>query len=137
MANVLGVQRTKAETPIPANIIARGIFGGCDVMTDYYEASATTAAIEMGKDLIAGDVVHAVILSCDALGSETVDIGDSDDATRYASALSVASAASLLGDECDGVGYTIGTNDGDETILVTPSGAITGTIKLTVLYSRS
>lgn len=146
MADVYGVQATKTLTPTGANIVSSGLLGGrVRCMIDTYEAAAVGAGstIQMGQALPVGATVISVMLAFDALGSATIAVGDADDADRYLTAISVASAGcvgTVEDDNVDGIGYTIlGTGEvagGDDTIilLTTASAAITGTVKLIVFY---
>lgn len=146
MADYYGVQATKTLTPTGANIVASGLLGGrVRVMVDTYEAAAEAAGstIQMGQALPVGATVLGVWLAFDALGGATIAVGDADDADRYLTATSVASAGcvgTVEDDNVDGIAYTIlGTGtvaSGDDTkiLLTTATDAITGTVKLIVFY---
>jgi len=140
MSELYGVNYTKYNSGFPADIIARGQGGGIlQCISDTYEASSTTAedTVAIGHDLNAGDVVLFYILSSDDCGNDNaIDIGDSNDPNRYADGIDNESAVS--GNKAifvDGMGYVIGTNSGDETILLTlTDNAHTGTIKISIFY---
>ena len=144
MTTLYGVNYTKYNTgPTEANVQARGMVSGdVSYMRDTYEASSTTAAdvIYVGHPLNAGDRIIGFILSTDDLGtSVTMDIGTSYNDDEFASAVDVQAAA-VSGNTAiivDGVDYVIGTAAGDDIIMLTlNTAAATGTIKITVLYSR-
>jgi len=140
MASVKGVNATKAADPQAANILDPGLLGGkVRVMIDKYEAAALALGsdITVGKALPSGASVIGVQISTDALGAGvTVEVGDSDTSDRYIAAVDCTGATttvSTLG--ADALGYVIGTNSGDDTILITTGvGAATGTISIVVLY---
>ena len=145
MSDVLGVNKTKIDTPTPANRLKPGEYDGrVKVMTDLFEALALVqgSTIKMGGKIPKGAIVLAVLLTCDALGvSSTLDIGDAEDDDRYFSAHD--SSAALInepGDEVDGVNYEVDETDADNLdsqIVITTAGAsITGTIKLAILYAH-
>lgn len=144
MANY-GVSYTKYLTgPTEANISARGsVSGPLQFMRDTYEASAlaATEVIYMGHKLQAGDRIQGFMLFCDDLSAEsaTLDIGTLADDDEFASAIDV-NAAALSGNTSmivDGNDYVVGTTTNDDIIMITVNtNAITGTIKLVVLYSR-
>lgn len=143
MASVNGVNRAKAIDPSSDNVLDRGVLGGkLRVMYDYYEAAstATGTTIKVGQDLNDGDRIIDIWLMTDALGNGvTLAVGDSDTAGRYISATACNTANQRLDlDTIAGLNYEIGTNDGDNTILITLAGTAsgTGTIKIVVLYSR-
>jgi len=108
------------------------------VFSDTYELNSTvsTTTLHMAT-LPDGAVVHEVFLAFDDLGTGTVHVGDSHDPDRYKASVDVGAAAgSNAGVRVDGLGYVIGTNDGDNEILVTcATGTLTGTIKLAVFYA--
>lgn len=143
MATVYGVNKTKVRTgPTPDNICDPGeLAGKVRVMTDTYEAAGVVAAstIHMGDTLPNGARILDVIITFDALGSATVEVGDSTDTDRYIDATSTASAGTVSmveDDNVDGLLYEIGTNSGDgDIIITTASAAITGTIRLVVFYT--
>ena len=144
MATLYGVNYTKYNTgPTETNIQARGMVSGdVSYMRDTYEASATSAGdvVYIGHPLNAGDRIIGFILSTDDLGtSVTMDIGTLYNDDEFASAIDVQAAA-VSGNTAiivDGVDYVIGTSTNDNIIMLTlNTAAATGTIKITVLYSR-
>jgi len=147
MANVNGTYYAKQADPSSDNILDRGVLRGkVRVMFDTYEFASTVAGttVNIGKDLKAGDRILDVWLIADAMGDAGVsfEVGDSDDADRYISA-TAQNTGNLRTDldKIDGFNYEIGTNDGDETILVTTSSTsgnhlATGTLKVAVLYTE-
>ena len=111
---------------------------------DTYECSSTAATktIAIGAPLQAGDVVLAVFIASDDLGtSPTVSVGDAASPTRYVSALDINSAAkSNFSCLVDGCGYIIGTSTStdDTQILATiNTDSATGTIKFIIMYGRN
>jgi len=143
MASVNGTNYAKTADPTSSNILDRGVVGGnVKVMHDTYDAASLAAdsTIKIGKDLQDGVRILDVWIVADALGSSvTLAAGDSETSERYISATSANSADLRLDlDTIAGFNYEIGTNDGDNTILVTLAGAAgTGTIKVGVLYTES
>jgi hypothetical protein len=147
MASVNGVNYAKTADPTSSNILDRAVVGGnVKVMFDTYEAAslASGTTIKVGKDLQDGVRILDVWVITDDMGVAgcTISVGDSDTADRYISATSVGSASRFDLDTIGGFGYEIGTNDGDNTILLTTgttstTGLQTGTIKVAVLYSES
>jgi len=147
MATVKGVNRTKQDNPGGANVIAQGYNKAkLGVIYDEYEAAALAAAsiIQLGDKLPAGAVIVDILIATDDLAGSTatLDIGDSHDADRYATALDVHTTAggnrySLMNDgNIDGIGYKIGTNTGDDQLqAVVNTNAITGTIKVFIVYA--
>ena len=137
--NVKGVNYTKYDAE-QGNWVEQGkIFSDLKVCSDTYEASAVDAnsTIKMAN-LPNGAVIHGMTLAFDDLGTGcTLSVGDSTTANRYFSAVDVASAAGATSAILvDGLGYVIGTNAGDNDIIITTAGAaITGTVKLTVFYA--
>jgi hypothetical protein len=144
MATVNGVNYTKYLAN-EGNWIDQGkVKDFIHVDSDTYEASALAqgSTIAMGTQLPAGAIIHGITLAFDDLGTGvTIDVGDSNDADRYKDGVDVSTAAgSDTGVLVDGLGYVIGTNTGDNIILVTIVGATgvtaTGTIKLTTFYTN-
>ena len=141
MATQNGTNYAKSINPSLSNRNAPGSIGGrIRSLTDDFTFAGESAGeiINIGKDLQAGAIIHAVRIVNVALGgSVTLDVGDSDDPNRYVSAYdangSVFSDTILIG----GFLYVIGTNSGDDTIIVTTAGgASTGQIKVYILYSE-
>jgi hypothetical protein len=141
MATQNGTNYAKSANPSQSNRNDPGAVGGrVRSLTDNFTFAGEAAGevIRIGKDLVDGAIIHKVIIDNAALGAGvTLDVGDSDTAGRYVSAYdangNTHSEVTLIG----GVHYVIGTNDGDNTILVTTGvAAATGQIKVTILYSE-
>lgn len=137
MAQVLGANVTIAQSRSDSKISDGLIQTKQRVWTDSYEAAALAAGTIVIADLPTGAKVQEIEVYHDALGATTLAIGDSDTADRYLAAASVAAAGKLSSDKVDGFNYVVGTNDGDNEILLTNAGAITGTIKTVVKYTLS
>lgn len=140
MADVYGVNTTKVNAGTQnGNWVDQGLIkSSLKIMTDVYEAAALAAGQTIGiANLPAGAVVHGIIVENDALGAATIDVGDSDNPDRYVDGLDVSAAGSAFGILPDGAQYVIGTNTGDTEIIVTVlDAAITGTLKVSVLYTN-
>jgi len=142
MATVKGINRTLADTPTSDNVLAPGTFGGrVRVMYDTYEAAALPAAdlIEIGGTLKAGAIIVGIRVFFDDLGvGTTLDVGDTDTATRYDTAIDTATAAGdVWCDNIGGQGYVVGTNSGDtQVVLRNNAAAATGTIKVAIYYTE-
>lgn len=141
MSEVIGVNATIIASLTPATILDAGDCAGkVRVFQDTYEASALASGstITMGPTLPAGAKIVNVIVSSDNLGNNTtLAVGDSDDTDRYITATDHGAAVATTALKAvDGLGYEIGTNDGDDQILITTAaGAGTGTITLVVFYT--
>ena len=148
MTTLYGVNYTKYNTgPTEANIQPRGaVSGKLSYIRDTYEASATTAGdvVYIGHPLNAGDRIVGFIVSCDdntGGSSATLNIGDASTggASRYADGIDIDSAA-ISGNKgilVNGMDYVIGTADDDNIIQLTLDDDVyTGTIKITILYTR-
>lgn len=141
MAAVKGVNRTKADTGYPADILDPGLGDGrIRCIVDSYEASALASGstIDMGTKIPVGARVLGYVMLNDALGaSSTISAGDGASAARYGSARSTASAGRQVEDAVDGQGYKMTGVGGDDQFRLTTGGAsITGTINLVVYYTR-
>ena len=78
----------------------------------------------MGPILPQGALIRNVEIICGALGgSTTLAAGDSNSASRYIAAASTASATRLQCSLVAGINYVIGTNSGDNQIVLTTGGA--------------
>ncbi len=109
-------------------------------------AAVANDTVRIGKDLQDGAIIHDIIIDNVALGAGSIlDIGDSDTADRYINGYDSNANTSNRGGstpvtgrfQLGGVHYVIGTNAGDNTILVTlliAAGA--GQLNITVLYSE-
>lgn len=141
MATQNGVNYAKSVNPSNSNRNDPGKVGGrVRSLTDRFTFAGEAAGevIRIGKELVAGAVIHGVIIDNAALGAAvTLSIGDSNAAGRYVSGYdaqgNTRSDVTLNG----GVHYVIGTNSGDSIIRVTTAGAAaTGLLKVTILYSE-
>jgi len=140
MAEVNGVNVTKYDagtsdtTWIDQGLIKSSI----KIWSDVYEAVAVNIADTIVMAVLpAGAVIHDILLQQDALGAATVSIGDANTAGLYAAGVDVSTTLATSGLLPDGAQYVIGTNADDERILLTVAGAaITGTIKMAVLYTN-
>lgn len=144
MATVKGVNRTKLDTPNSSNLIGAGENkAGVYMIKDTYEAAALAAddVIQVGDVLPNGAMVTRIDVIHDDLGTgTTLDVGDSTDPDRYidgADTATAAAVASFPNATCiGGVGYKVGTNDGDDQIQLTNLGAAaTGTIEVFIYYA--
>jgi len=140
MSAVSGVNQTIIDAGGLSDQLARGLIDGrVKVCLDSYEASTLVSGstIKLFGALPAGAKIVEMIIDFDALGSATIDVGDSNDADRYISADSVSSAGISHIENINGRGYVIGTTAGDNQILITTgSASISGTIKAAVLYTQ-
>jgi len=107
------------------------------VWTDTIETAALAAGTIVIADLPVGAKVQSVEVLHDDLGAITLSGGDSTDAARYFAAVSANDVVAIRSGLVDGFNYVIGTNTGDNLILLTNSGAATGTIKTAVKYTLS
>lgn len=142
MATVYGVNATKVLTPTAANRVDSGeMTGRLRIMYDSYEGAAADigTVIYIGDLLPLGARVYGIYYSCDALSSVTIDVGDLEDDNRYVNDLSVTSATSGYSCLVDGFGYQVDettASTSDRQIIVTTAGAaMTGTLKIGVVYS--
>jgi hypothetical protein len=151
MAQVKGVNRTKADTPSSDNILAPGTLGGrVRVMQDSYTfaSEAVNDTILLFQDLKAGaTILDIVIDSVVTTAATTIDIGDSDTADRYINGYNIQANTTSRGAElaangqfqgATGSQYVIGTNSGDNQIIATVLSAIPadGSITVTLYYTE-
>jgi hypothetical protein len=141
MAAVKGVNRTKWDSPTPANVGKQGeAYAQVVQVYDTYTAAslATASTIAVGPKLPKGARVRNIFVKAAALGtSTTLKVGDSATSDRYltAYATSSATAKSLLVDGViGGIDYVVGTNSGDDQILLTNAATLTGAIKVVIEY---
>ncbi len=110
-------------------------------IVDSYEAAAleSGSVITVGSLLPAGARIKEIRLHTDNLqNNTTLSVGDSNSAARYISATDHG-AAELVSriDKIAGRDYVIGTNTGDNQILITTgAGEATGTIKIEIEYTK-
>ena len=103
-----------------------------------YEADAAAAADVINLFKLPDNVViQDIKLYFDALGTGvTLDAGDSVNAARYLDGISAAAAGASGAISIDGLGYRVGSAEGDDLITLTIGGAAaTGTIKAVCVYS--
>lgn len=148
MATYKGVNRTLKDTPNIASRMAPGLFDGrVKIMYDSYEADGgetTPDIIEMGPKLPIGAKIIDVILDTDALGGNaTLQVGDYETPAHFISATDHGAAALISRmDTIAGRMYEIdettpGATTTDRQIIITVgTSAITGDIKLIVLYTH-
>lgn len=144
MATVKGVNRTLFDTPDINNRAAKGIFDArVKSIVDTYTAAALAlgSTIQMGGLIPAGARIKEIILHTANLGNSTeLSVGDSNDVDRYIVATDHGSAALITRitiAQIAGRDYVIGTNTGDNQILITTSvGEATGLIKMEIIYTQ-
>jgi hypothetical protein len=143
MADVNGVNRTKWDNPTPANVGKQGeAFAQAVVVYDKYTAAALAAAktIAVGPKLPKGARIRDIQVKAAALGTSTsLKVGDSHDDDRYITnyATNGATAKSLFVDGVIGMNdYVVGTNDGDDQILIKTgaAGTYTGAIHVVISF---
>jgi hypothetical protein len=150
MAQVKGINRTKADSPSSDNILAGGTLGGrVRVMQDSYTfaSEAVNDTILLFQDLKAGaTILDVVIDNVVTTNAVILDIGDSDTADRYINGYTPQSVTSSRGAETAATGqlqiggsqYVVGTNDGDNQVIITVLVAIPtdGSIKVSLYYTE-
>jgi hypothetical protein len=97
----------------------------------------TGSTILMGPILPQGALIRDVKIVYTANASATLSVGDSASATRYQNATSINAAGATSTTSTTGTNYEIGTNSGDNQILLTVGGATlqTGaTIQVLITY---
>jgi hypothetical protein len=143
MAAVKGVNRTLIDAGGESKLL-RGLVDGrvkCNV--DTYVPLGTEAAgstIKVGSDLPAGaNIVGVQISNLAQDAAVTLAVGDSNDPDRYILAYA---ADSILGNNTIrqiGLGYVVGTNTGDDEVLITTAGATLGisdAISIVIFYTQ-
>ncbi len=141
MATLKADNRTKADSPSSDNILSGGTLGGrVRVLTDTITlaAAAINDIIEIGQDLKAGAIILGIDLQWAALGAATtLDVGDGDDDARYIAAEATNAAGRQNQILLAGLHYKVGTNDGDDGIILTLEGGVgTGQVNVTVYYTE-
>lgn len=141
MSAVKGVYRTLMDTPTPTNRLDAGLFDGrVKASHDYYEAStlAIGSTIDIGGTLPTNCYVIGILLTWDALGAATIDVGDDESAARYINDQDVSTAGGVFVPLVDGHGYKVDmttSSTPDNQVVITTAGAtISGTIKATIFY---
>lgn len=138
MASVKGANFTNITATPVVKADSSEWHGNIRVQYDSYEASSLASGSDISvARLPKGAKVYDVIVHFDALGtSSTVSVGDADDADRFITATSTASAGQMSMSQegaIAGFGYEA---PAETDILLTTGGAtITGTIKVAVMYS--
>jgi hypothetical protein len=90
------------------------------------------STITMGPILPQGALIRDVQIVYGALGgSTTLSVGDTNSATRYQNATVTSSAGKTGTSVVAGINYAVGTNSGDNQIVLTTGGA-TLTVGLTI-----
>ena len=142
MAAVKGVNKTLVDAGGLQSAMLRGQNDARRKSTvDSYEAAVLVLAstIQVGSTLPKGARIKEIILHADALGgSVTLAVGDSVTADRYitATAMNTANKVTKL-TQIAGRDYVIGTNTGDNQIVITTAGAsASGTIKIEIQYTQ-
>jgi len=137
MASVKGVNFTNLTADPIVKIEAGEHFGNLRVQFDSYEASSLASGSDISvARLPKGAKVYEIIIHHDALGaSSTIKVGDSSDDDRYIAATSTATAGKLVMSE-DGAIDGFGFEQTAETdvVLTTGGAAISGTIKVAIIY---
>jgi hypothetical protein len=141
MADVYGVNTTKVNAGTSQdNWVDQGLIkSSLKIMSETYTAAALAAGQTIGvANLPDGAVVHGGIIYFGALGAGvTLQAGDANTVGLYSSAIVCTAAGSALFDIEAGSGYVIGSNAGDnEIILTTGVGAATGEIKVVIFYTN-
>lgn len=126
MSNYKGTVATAVNTGGVANAVLQGFIDAREkIHLDSYTIAGTELAastINIGANLPAGAKVLSIVLSVDnAQTSATFSVGDSNSATRYKSATTDLQTAGRY--TYDGKQYVVGTNSGDNQILLTTGGA--------------
>jgi hypothetical protein len=138
MASVKGVNFTNITATPVVKTDSGEAYGKLRVTFDTYEASSLASGSDISvARLPKGAKVYEVIVHHDALGaSSTIKVGDSSDDDRYIAATSTASAGKLVMSE-DGAIDGFGFEQTAETdvILTTGGAAISGTIKVGIIYA--
>lgn len=137
---VKGVNRTKMDTPTPANRLTPGEFDGrVKVMIDSYAANALAqgSTIDVGGLLPIGAKVLEVVLMADALGgSVTLAVGDSTTAARYILATAMNTGNKVVRiNAIDGRGYTV-TSTTRQVVITTAGAVATGDIKVEIYFTN-
>jgi hypothetical protein len=151
MAQVKADNRTNADTPTSDNILRGGTLGGrVRVMQDSYTfaSEAVNDTILLFQDLKAGATILDLVIDSTAVtNAVTLDIGDSDTADRYINGYNAQAnttsrgATTAAGGQFQGATgsqYVVGTNTGDEQVIITVLSAIPtdGSITVTLYYTE-
>lgn len=147
VGTLYGVVATAALTGGVDNWQDKGkIDGRVKIMSDAYTTTGAnedaTSTIAMGFTLPQGARIIDVIVSLSKAltSSVTLDVGDSNDPNRYIDSLACSAAVVKHADLEPGIDYVVGTNDGDDQLLITiadANNAVTAAvIKAMVLYTQ-
>jgi hypothetical protein len=135
------VNKTKFDNGgIGENSQDRGeLQAGCLEQYDSFVTVAADATSTLSlRDLPEGAKIRGIEVTYGALGtSVTIDIGDSDSVNRYMDAAALVDAGGVSRNMLPaGVNYIIGTNDGDEVMIITFNVAVIAdeAIKVRILY---
>jgi hypothetical protein len=136
MSAVKGVYKTKYDAGASGdNVILEGVNGTVQCREDKYVASslADASTIKVCADLPAGARIKRIEVTTPAFGTgRTLKIGTACNDDEFAGATSVATASFL---NVSGSNYVIGTNAGDDEIMLTNAGTLTGTLYVNVYYT--
>jgi len=139
--NVRGRINTLVNTGGQSTILQGFIDGRVKSMVDDYTADATEDAgstIKVGGTLPTGAKIVGVQISNTAqAASVTLAVGDSDDPDRYITAYAADSVRFNNDLNDTGNGYVVGTNSGDNQVLITTAGATltaSDVIKVVIFY---
>lgn len=142
MAAVLGVNRTLITAGGESQILSGQVDARVKCMVDTYVPLGTETAgstIAMGGLIPTGArIIDVKIINAAQTASLTLSAGDSNSAARYTAAHAADTILVSTAIKAAGFNYVIGTNSGDNQILITTAGAtltITAPIKLYVLYT--
>jgi len=139
MADYYGVNYTKFNTPTPANKVNGSEYGsGVKWIHDSYEA----AGVVKGSSIYIGKVPQGVFILPesriyhDALGgSSELAVGTAVAGVELSAAEDTSAAGDIqLGGDVDSFG-TATTAETDIIVTVSGSGAITGTLRLSLCYA--
>lgn len=141
--NVLGVIATAVNSGGLANKQQNGYIDARSKSNfDTYTTlgtEVTGSTIKMCGLIPVGALIRNVTLVTTAItGGASIAVGDSTTSNRYIPATVTSSAAKTSCIATAGIGYEIGTNAGDNQILLTVSGgtlAVSGTIEVIVDYA--
>ena len=118
------------------------IKSGIKVWSESYVALGTEVIADtiVIAELPAGAVIHGIQLTTSALGAaRTLEVGDANTAALYKAAVDVSAAVTDNSLDAAGNQYVIGTNTGDERIILTLGGGvltIADVIKTQVFYTN-
>jgi len=138
MASVKGANFTNITATPVVKADSSEWHGNIRVQYDSYEASSLAIGSDISvARLPKGAKVYDIIVHFDGLGaSSTVSVGDGDDADRFIATTSTASAGQMsMSQEGAIAGFGYEAPAETDILLTTAGAAITGTIKVAVMYS--